>query len=322
MCTAINFINRDHYFGRNLDLEFHYNEAVTITPRNYPFAFRHVNQKSHYAMIGIGTVIDDYPLYYEATNEHGLSMAGLNFPGNAVYLPYVENKDNVTPFEFVPWILSQCKDLPQAKKLLRKINLLSEAFSDALPLSPLHWIISDASGSVVAEPNEAGVRIYENQLGILTNSPPFPYHMHHIREFLNLTPYEPQSRFCDNYNLTPYSRGMGAIGLPGDSSSSSRFVRAAFHTLNSISDGTEDGNIAQFFHILDSVSMVNGSVRLMDNPEKTVYSCCCNTSKGIYYYTTYENRRICAVDLFREDLNGSKIIQYPLEKNQCVHYQN
>ena len=88
MCTAATYRTRDHYFGRTLDYEFSYAEEVTITPRNFPFRFRHVRPLDHhYALIGMATVAEDYPLYYEATNEKGLSMAGLNFPGNAVYRP-------------------------------------------------------------------------------------------------------------------------------------------------------------------------------------------------------------------------------------------
>ena len=100
MCTAITYKTKAHYFGRNLDLEYSYNETITIMPRNFPLRFRHVKSpQTYYAMIGMATVADNYPLFYEATNEKGLSMAGLNFPGNAEYKPYNEDKDNITPFE-------------------------------------------------------------------------------------------------------------------------------------------------------------------------------------------------------------------------------
>ena len=86
MCTAAVYKTKDFYFGRTLDYEFSYGDEVTVTPRNYPFHFRNMgDMESHYAMIGMATVADGYPLYYEATNEAGLSMAGLNFPGNAVF---------------------------------------------------------------------------------------------------------------------------------------------------------------------------------------------------------------------------------------------
>ena len=98
MCTAIRYCKGDHYFGRNLDLPKGFSEEVTITPRNYPFHFRNgLHLLHHHAMIGMATISGGYPLYYEATNEKGLSMAGLNFPGNAVYLPRTACKDNIAP---------------------------------------------------------------------------------------------------------------------------------------------------------------------------------------------------------------------------------
>ena len=155
MCTAITYSTRDHYFGRNLDLEYGYHETVTVTPRNYPFRFRKAGTlDSHYAMIGMATVVDDFPLYYEATNEKGLSMAGLNFPGIARYLPENPKMVNVTPFEFIPWILGQCETIAQVRQQLEKINLVNIPFSTELPLSPLHWLIADREQSITVEPRE------------------------------------------------------------------------------------------------------------------------------------------------------------------------
>ena len=89
MCTCITFINRDFYFGRNLDLEYSFGEQLVITPRRYPFFWsREGKTQEHYAMIGMGAAEPSYPLYAEAVNEKGLGMAGLNFPGNACYQPY------------------------------------------------------------------------------------------------------------------------------------------------------------------------------------------------------------------------------------------
>lgn len=143
MCTAATYYSADHYFGRNLDLDYSYNETVTVTPRKYPFSFRKAGAMSeHYAMIGMAFVVGGYPLYYDAVNEKGLGMAGLNFPGNADYKEEKDGCDNITPFEFIPWVLGQCADLEEAKLLLGKINLIDVCFSDELPLSPLHWISS------------------------------------------------------------------------------------------------------------------------------------------------------------------------------------
>lgn len=323
MCTAITYQTIDHYFGRNLDLEYNYHESVVITPRCYPFHFRKLTQLSvHYAMIGIATVANEYPLYYDATNEFGLSVAGLNFPGNAVYKKENPDADNITAFEFIPWILGQCKSVAEARQKLKQINMINIPFSEEFPLSPLHWLISDRYGSITVEPLPDGLKVYENPIGVLTNNPPFDFHMHHLCNYLNLTHEEPTNRFAQQIDLTPYSRGMGAIGLPGDLSSSSRFIRAAFTKLNAKSGSTENESVSQFFHILGSVEQQRGCVQVDDAFELTVYASCCNTDKGIYYYKTYENSRITAVYLFHEDLNSCKLITYPLRTAQEIEKEN
>ena len=323
MCTAVTFNRTDHYFGRNLDLEYRYREAVTITPRNYPFVFRRMpDLTEHYGMIGMATVEDGYPLYSEATNEYGLSMAGLNFPGNAVYYPEYKNKDNITPYEFIPWILGQCKNLQEARALLEKINIVGIAFSEKFPLSPLHWIIADGFDAVTVETLKNGMSIYENPVGVLTNNPPFDFHMHHLNNYLNLTSTEPENWFSGQIELVPYSRGMGAIGLPGDLSSSSRFVRAAFTKWNSKCGDSEAECISQFFHILASAEQQRGCVKTNGSYEKTIYSSCCNGSKGIYYYTTYENCQITGIDMNRENLDGNTLVTYPIRTETQIFWEN
>jgi len=323
MCTAITYQTKDHYFGRTLDLEYNYEEQVTVTPRNYEFRFRKKDSlKQHYAIIGMATVADGYPLYYEAANEEGLSMAGLNFPGNAFYAPVSEEKDNIAPFEFIPWILAQCRNLEEARQLLEKINLCEEHFSKELPLSPLHWMIADKEGAITVESLRDGLHIHENPVGVLTNNPTFDYHMMHLNDYRNLTPYTPENHF-GGVEFTTYSRGMGGIGLPGDLSSASRFVRAAFVKLNSMSGEDENASVSQFFHILGAVEQQRGCVRMPDGSyEITAYTSCINLDQGIYYYTTYENRGICAVDMHRCDLESDGLYLYPLEKTLQIVRQN
>lgn len=324
MCTAITYKTKDHYFGRNLDLEFSYQETVTITPRNYSFSFRRAKElRHHYAMIGMAYVVEGYPLYYDATNEKGLSMAGLNFPGNADYKPEEEGKDNISPFEFIPWVLGQCANLCQVRKWLEQINLVEIPFSRELPLSPLHWMISDSEGSITVEAVKDGLLIYDNPVEVLTNNPPFEFHMMNLNNYMSLTREEPQNLFSDCLPLKTYSRGMGALGLPGDLSSASRFVRAAFTRMNAVSKDTEEESVSQFFHILGSVEQQRGCVHLGEEKyEITIYSSCCNTDKGIYYYVTYDNRQITGVDMYSEDLEGTELVSYPLRKMQKICMQN
>ncbi len=324
MCTAITYNPHEHYFGRNLDLDHSYHETVTVTPRNYPFVFRRAAPADrHYAMIGMAFVSDGYPLYYDATNEKGLSMAGLNFPASADYKPEKSGCDNIAPFEFIPWLLGRCASLAEAKQLLLRINLADIPFSGQLPLSPLHWLIADQRGAIVVEPLKDGLRVYDNFVGVLTNEPPFDYQMFYLNNYMQLTREAPHNSFAAGLRLKPYCLGMGAMGLPGDLSSASRFVRAAFTRLNSVCGPSEEESVSQFFHILGSVAQPRGCARAADDRyEITVYSSCCNMDRGIYYYTTYENSRISAVDMHRENLDGTEIVSYPLCETQSFNFQN
>lgn len=324
MCTSANYITKHHYFGRNLDLEFSYNETVTVTPRNFPFEFRKMPRvDAHYAIIGMATISDGYPLYYDATNEKGLSMAGLNFPGNADYKPEGADKTNITPFEFIPWILGKFETVDQVEEELRSINLVNISFSAAFPLSPLHWIISDRTRSITVESVREGLKVYQNPVGVLTNNPTFDIQSFNLNNYMQLSTNPPQNNFSSDLEFDAYSRGMGAIGLPGDLSSASRFVKVAFTKMNSISGDSESESISQFFHILGSVAQQRGCVNLGDDKyEITIYSSCCNTDTGVYYYTTYENSQVTGVDMHKEDLDGSDLAAYPLIKGQQILMQN
>ena len=311
MCTAVNFISGDSYFGRNLDLERSYGEQVVIMPRNFTFPMRMLPAlDSHYAVIGMATVVDGLPLYYEGTNEKGLSMAGLNFPGNAHYSAYCEDKDNVAPFEFIPYVLGRCKDTCEARVLLENINLVNINFSEGLPLSPLHWIISDRHGSITVESVKEGMKIYDNPYGVLTNNPTFDWHMMNVNNYMGLSEAYPENKLSENHSFNAYSLGMGALGLPGDYSSASRFIRAVFVKEKSPFFESEKESVSHFFHILGSVAMPKGCVLTKNGEcEYTRYSCCCNADKGIYYYTTYNNSSVTAVDMHSVNIDDREI--YP-----------
>ncbi len=322
MCTALTFTANDHYFGRNLDLDRSYGEQVCITPRNFPLPFRRMGKlKSHYALIGMATMVDGLPLYSAAANEKGLCMAGRYFPGNACYYPEKDGVDNITPFEFIPWILGQCATVEEARGLLGKMNLVDIPFSEQLPLSPLHWILADGKQCLVVETMADGMHLHENPVGVLTNNPPLPYHLGNLCNYRGLSNATPKNTFGGE--LQVYCQGLGGLGLPGDVSSMSRFVRMAFHAQNAVRPEGEKACVGQFFHLLTSVEMPRGSC-LTDGGhwDITVYSACVNATRGRYYYTTYGNRQISCVDMHRENLEGDRVIAYDLVLEEQIHHQN
>lgn len=346
MCTAAAYQTNDHYFGRNLDYDISYGEEVCITPRNFPFTFRYTSTiNSHYAIIGIayvpqlantstGEALDstnstinpnEYPLYYDAINEKGLGIAGLNFVGNATYYQPIDGQDNIAQFELIPWILSQCATIDEAKVLFSRINLTDTPFNNQLPVAELHWILSDTTGTcVVVESVSNGLKIHDNPIGILTNNPPFDKQLLQLSNYQHLSAQDPENKFAPDIKFNTYSRGMGGIGLPGDLSSESRFAKAAFTKLNSLPTRDDElSSVSQFFHILGSVDQQNGCCDLGDHRyEHTLYTSCYNLEQGIFYYTTYNNHQISATKLHNADLNATTLTHHPIIETEQVNYLN
>lgn len=324
MCTAAVYKTDDMYFGRTLDYESSYGEEIAVMPRRFELRFSDGSASAeHFAMIGTAHIAGGYPLYYDAVNEKGLGMAGLNFVGNAKYAKPAAGAKNVAQYEFMPFILSSCESVEQARRVIAQINLTDTPFSPQMPTAQLHWIIADKQQTIVVESTAEGVQVYDDPAGVLTNNPPFPAQMFRLNDFMHLSPKQPRNCFSDKLKLSHYSRGMGALGMPGDLSSQSRFVRAAYVLANSVSGGGEAENVSQFFHILGAVDQQRGCCEVAEGEyEITIYTSCCNADKGIYYYTTYGNSAVTAVDMHREDLDSGELAAYPMLTEMAVNFQN
>ncbi len=324
MCTALSLTTKDRYFGRNLDIDRSYGEEICVMPRRFPLEFRKTGKISeHHAMLGMAAIVSGAPLFYEAVNEYGLAMAGLNFPDNAYYSPVAERNDNIAPFELIWWILGQCKTVNEVKTLLSRINIVDIPFSEQLPLSPLHWLISDKNGDIVVEAMKDGLHIRANPAGVLTNNPPFEAQLENLKKYRHLSNDNTEVERDEERSYSSYCQGLGALGLPGDVSSMSRFVRAAFGRAGSVCDTDEPSSVGQFFHLLSSVEMVRGICKNDEGAwDITLYSACINTDKGLYYYTTYDNRQITCVDMHKTDLDGTQIYRFPLVSGQKIKYRN
>lgn len=324
MCTAVTFNAGDCYFGRNLDYEYSFGEEIVIMPRKYKLKFTEAGTLgTHYAIIGIAHVENGYPLFYDAANERGLAAAGLNFAGNAVYHTSLNDRTNAAQFEFLPWVLSQSGNIREARALIEKTCITPTPFCPQLPPSSLHWIFADKSGSITVESVKDGIKIYDNPAGVLTNNPPFDMQLFNLNNYLHISAETPDNTFSSSLSLGAYSRGMGGLGLPGDLSSQSRFVRAAFAAANSVTDGSEFQNAGQMFHILGYTAQPRGCCAVDGGKyEITLYTSCCNADKGIYYCTTYGNRRITAVDMHAENLDGDTPIRYAIPDTEDMLFLN
>ena len=321
MCTCVWAGGK--YFGRNLDVENSYGETVTIMPRNYNISFSNGEKiKTKYALIGMAYVSEDYPLFFDCGNEKGLCVAALNFPDFAVYNKPKENYINIASYEFITYITSNFASIDELMPYLKKVNITDNSFSKELPAKPLHFMISDRYRTIVAEPTEGGLKIYDNPTGVMTNAPSFDFHLMSLNNYMSLSNGDAKNTFSKNLNLNCYSKGMGAIGLPGDYSSVSRFVKATFVKDNTIFGKDEKNNINRFFDILYSVKMPYGCINSPLGYEFTSYSCCIDTLNMIYYYTTIDNSTITSVDIKKEDLESKKLIKYQLIQNQNIFMQN
>ena len=306
MCTSIAMNWGGGYFGRNMDVEYSFGEQIAVTPRRYPLRFwRQPAQEAHLALVGMAHMAGGRPLYAEAANEKGLYMAGLNFPHSAWYDPAPPaGCDAVAPYELIPWVLG----LPLAPDL---------------PLAPLHWQVADRTGALVVEATREGVRLYDDPVGLLTNEPPFPFHQLNLAQYRHLSARPPENRLAPGLPLTPFGQGMGAIGLPGDASPASRYLRTAFHKLNAPDPGSEPARVSDFFHILDAAAMVRGSVVTPEGKfDITTYACCFSADTGTYYCKTHQNSRLTAVRLSGADLDGRQVQVFPLRRGEDVDFLN
>ncbi len=319
MCTAINKnTSSSHFFGRNLDFNFNYDESIVIVPNNYPIKFKHLpTMNYHYPIMGIGIIQDDYPFFFDCINDQGLAFAGLNFPNNAKFFDVDESKINVAPYELPLYFLSQFKTVKQVKEQLKKINIANTPFSNKLPLATLHYIIADKNECIVIEQTKDGLFVYDNPYGVLTNNPPFTYHIANLSNYMNITNKEVINRFAPNLELDIYGKALGAIGLPGDSSPTSRFVKATFLLNNIRFNNNDDFNVNQMLHILNNVSTLKGETLLSDNSEEvTIYSSMYNLDQKQLFIRTYENNQISKFSLDSIDFSKNKLIQISIPRKE------
>lgn len=310
MCTAMKI---DDLFGRTLDLEYGYAEQVVLTPRDFPLAMRHLPPLTHHhAILGMATVAEGFPLYYDAVNEQGLAMAGLNFPHSGRYAPISGRANNVASFELIPYVLGKCATIAQARSLLATIRICDTAFSDAYPPSRLHWMVADATEALVVESTTDGLQVYNNPIGAMTNEPTFDKQLAHWENFAHVTNQEPDP--------TPphLGRGSGSVGLPGDYTSPSRLVRAAFAVAHS---ETEEDAVGQFFHLMTTVEVPRGCLRLPNGKQVwSRYTSCMDLREKVYYYRTYGCHRIHGVRMSTPD--GDRLATYPLPDSEDVKWEN
>ncbi|MEG0133894.1 MAG: choloylglycine hydrolase [Clostridium sp.] len=329
MCTALTVKTKqgEVLFGRDLDYVVNFNQSVHLIPRKYKWRSG-VTDKSEYvkyAILGMGAVFNTYPYLTDGFNENGLGCAMLYFPGYASYNKNLqENSVNLSPYDVILWILGNFKTVEEVVVAFREVNIVDlPKLEDYLP-TEYHWIVTDRSGkSIVIESTKEKLSIYQDKLGILTNSPTFYWQMTNLKQYIHLTPKQPTDAYWGEQKLTPLGQGAGAIGMPGDNTPPSRFVRIAFIKNFMPIPIDEEAGVIEFFNALNTVFEVKGSLITPDGLHETsIYTSCMNLQKRVYYYSTYYNNRINAITMKGEDLDSKEIIKYPYMNSLDINYQN
>ena len=329
MCTGLALETKDglHLFGRNMDIEYSFNQSIIFIPRN----FKCVNKSNKkelttkYTVLGMGTIFDDYPTFADGMNEKGLGCAGLNFP---VYVSYskedIEGKTNIPVYNFLLWVLANFSSVEEVKEALKNANIVDIPISENIPNTTLHWMISDITGkSIVVEQTKEKLNVFDNNIGVLTNSPTFDWHVANLNQYVGLRYNQVPEFKLGDQSLTALGQGTGLVGLPGDFTPASRFIRVAFLRDAMIKNDKDSIDLIEFFHILNNVAMVRGSTRTVEEKsDLTQYTSCMCLEKGIYYYNTYENNQINAIDMNKENLDGNEIKTYKYNKTLSINHVN
>lgn len=319
MCTGIRFTGADGamYFGRNLDWTQGYGERVVVTPPAadvHPAYRRAGDRQVGYAVIGMGIVVDGTPLYFDCGNECGLAVAGLNFPQSARYAarPSADGV-NVAAYEFPLWVARNFGTVEEVRRALADVTVVARAAGDGLPVAHLHWIVADASGSIVVECMEDGLHVRDDDVDVLTNEPAFDWHRQNLRNYLMLSEAAPDDASWGAARLSPFGSGTGLQGIPGDYGGPARFVRAAFVNAHYPEQRGEAANVTRMFRTLGSVAVPEGCALMADGAfEKTLYTSCFSASTLTYYHATYDDPQIRAYPLGAADLSADRVAVLPL----------
>ncbi|WP_054955756.1 choloylglycine hydrolase [Paenibacillus dakarensis] len=329
MCTALTLTSKDgfHFFGRNMDLDYNFNQSLLFVPRNLEWknAVSGESTKTKYGFLGMGSLVDNHPLMADGMNEKGLACAGLNFLGFAHFEEeQTAGKVNLGPYDLMLWILSNFESVSEVKSALDSVNLVDKPFAPRLPVPTLHWMVYDTNDeSIVIEATAERISVLDNKIGVLTNQPTFDWHLTNLNQYIALSPTQPEQVTWHKQPLEPIGNGLGLRGLPGDFYPSSRFVKTALLKSYAALLETKESTMAEFFHILGNVAPVGGSVITQEGKMfKTLYTSCMCLESGEYSYTTYNNNQINAVNMFKEDMDGQEIKVFPYMDKQSIHFQN
>lgn len=315
MCTAMvmNTLEGDSYFGRTMDFSYPLEPELYYVPKGYEWnnVLNTHRIRCQYSFMGIGQDISPIA-FADGVNEMGFGAAVLYFPGYAGYdTPDLQDPSvpSIAAIELTGFLLGLSASVEQAASILRTIRIVGVEDPVTSSIAPLHWLIADQSGAcMVVEKTAEGLNLMDNPIGVLSNSPDFQWHMTNLRNYMNVMPYQYQEIQWDSVKLTPFGQGAGAMGLPGDFTPPSRFVRTAYAKSHAAAPSGREDAVVTCLHIMEGVSIPRGNVVTMRGTDDyTQYTAFSSLSTGEYYFKTYNNSGITAVKM-PDSHNGAQEI--------------
>lgn len=316
-CTGLKCEAKDGttVHGRTLEFGVEVETSIVFIPRKYSFTGQTPkgNGKqyvSNYAMLG--AIGYNNLAILDGINEKGLAIGTFYFPGFAEYVPTTDEnqKQSLSPIDFPNWLLSQFSSLDEVKNALKEIVIApttNSAWGGIAP--PFHYIVFEKSGaSIVIEPIQGKLVVHDNPLGVFTNSPTFDWHMTNLRNYINLTANNIPAITQNGVTFSPFGQGSGMVGLPGDFTPPSRFVRAAAFSRSAIPVETTEEAVFQAFHILNQFDIPKGIIRQIENDKMatdyTMVSVVRDPNHLKYYFRTYDDQNIRVVNMENFDKDG------------------
>ena len=333
-CTGIRLTADDGtvVHARTLEFGIDIHSDVMMVPRGYartgttPDGKEGLKWKSKYASVGLNGV--GLPILFDGLNEKGLAVGMFYFPGSAQYPAYnaKETRKTIAQWELPSWILENFASVAEVKANIGNIVVASAMFA-AWGFAPeAHYIVHDASGnSIVVEYVGGKLNIHDAPLGVITNSPTYDWHMTNLRNYLNFSLTDPPAVQLGPVKLTNFGMGSGMLGLPGDFTPPSRFVRAVAFSQSVFRSETGHDAVVEAFHVLNQFDIPKGSAREPQKDEHgntladyTVWTSASDLKAKQFYFRTYENSQIRMVDLMKMKIDGKDIVKLSTKGEEVI----
>lgn len=326
-CTGITLKSKDGAViaARTIEwAESMMHNMYVVVPRNQelqsltPSGMDGVTFKAKHGFIGLA--VEQKEFMVEGINEKGLSAGLFYFPNYGKYQPYDETKKDqcLADFQVVSYVLAECSNIDEVKEALSKVRIINIDPRS----STVHWRFTEPSGrQVVLEIVDEVMHFYENPLGVLTNSPGIEWHWTNLNNYINLQPGNAPEHSFGPLDMKNLGHGSGLLGLPGDFTPPSRFVRAAFFQLTAPQQPTARESVVQAFHLLNNFDIPTGTElpwgkASVELPSATQFTVASDTHNRMLYYRTMYNSNIRCIDLATIDFDQVKYHSEPLDKEK------